>query len=623
MSILVISHLTLRIAGRTLLEEANLTLEPGKKVGLIGKNGTGKSTLLRTITGEMSHEGGEIQIAKRARIAYIRQEQSNPQLSLLETVLQSDTERTTLLQQAQHPANAHDLAEIHERLRVIEAASAPARASSILAGLGFSAEGQNRPLADFSGGWRMRVALACALFLNPDLLLLDEPTNHLDLEATLWLQNWLQRFHGAALIVSHDREILDNTVSAIAHLDHKKLSLTPGGYTEFVRIRQERQLQHNRTAERIAQKRAHMESFIQRFRAKATKARQAQARVKALEKMPTLDAIVEDNPVHFSFPEITALPPPLIRADSVSLGYDGHPLLSNLSFRIDQEDRIALLGANGNGKSTLAKFLSGKLAPLQGELLHSPKLRVGYFAQHQDEELNERQNAVEHLLQANKNLTPTQARSHLAHFGLEAQKAETKIASLSGGEKARLLLALCTLHAPHLLVLDEPTNHLDLDAREALIHALAAYNGSVILISHDPHLITTVSDQLWLVKDGHVHPFEGDMEDYRQWLLEPAQPTSSASPPANSTNKKDERRERAEHRAAQAPLRKKIQQAETQLAKLAQEQAEIEHQLAQPDFYTEANKHTLVTLNSRLAQIKDEIQTKEEEWLLFQEEIEG
>ncbi|MGO3518610.1 MAG: ABC-F family ATP-binding cassette domain-containing protein, partial [Acetobacter cibinongensis] len=473
MSLLTLSDLTLRIAGRTLLNQADLSVEPGRKVGLIGRNGAGKSTLLAAIAGDISPDGGEIRLSSRARMARVKQEAPADGASLIETVLSGDTERTALLAEAETATDPARIGEIHERLRAIGAESAPSRAASVLAGLGFSAEAQRRSVSDFSGGWRMRVSLATALFLEPDLLLLDEPTNHLDLEATLWLEGWLTRFAGAALIVSHDRGLLDSCVDAIAHLDRGKLTLTPGGYENFVRIRTEHMLQQARQAEKIAAQRAHMQSFVDRFRAKATKAKQAQARIKALEKLPVIEAVVEDTPTRFAFPEPEQLPPPMLTMNKVSVGYGGQPVLSNISLRLDMEDRIALLGANGNGKSTLAKLIAGRLEPLSGLMERNPRLKIGYFAQHQAEELVLNDTPVDHMSRALPKALPPVVRAQLARFGLDAERAETPVRDLSGGEKARLLLALATRDAPQMLILDEPTNHLDLDARDALVRALS------------------------------------------------------------------------------------------------------------------------------------------------------
>ena len=470
MSLLVIEDASLRMAGRPLLEHANLRIDAGRRIGLLGRNGTGKSTLLRAISGELPLDGGSIHLASGARMAQVRQEAPSGPATLLDTVLEGDPERLALLAESTR-APAARLAEVHERLRAIGADAAPSRAAAILAGLGFDTAAQARPVAEFSGGWRMRVALATALFAAPDLLLLDEPTNHLDLEATLWLEGWLARFPGACLIVSHDRGLLDRAVEAIAHLHDRTLSLTPGGYTEFVRIRTEQAMQQARAAERIAAQRAHMQAFVDRFRAQATKARQAQSRLKALERLPAPLSVVEDSVTRFAFPEPRALPPPILQLDRVDAGYDGRTVLRGVNLRLDMEDRVALLGANGNGKSTLAKLLAGRMEPMAGEVRRSGKLRVGYFAQHQAEELVPGDSPVDHMGRAMPGAPPPAVRAQLARFGLDADRAETPTAQLSGGERARLLLALATRDAPQLLILDEPTNHLDIDAREALVRA--------------------------------------------------------------------------------------------------------------------------------------------------------
>ncbi|MCG4255671.1 ABC-F family ATP-binding cassette domain-containing protein [Acetobacter senegalensis] len=626
MSLLVISDLTLRIAGRTLLDQADLSIEPGRKVGLVGRNGAGKSTLLAAIAGDIAPDGGEIRLSARARMARVKQEAPADGASLIETVLAGDTERTALLTEAETATDPVRIAEIHERLRAIGAESAPARAASVLAGLGFNAEAQLRPVSDFSGGWRMRVSLATALFLEPDLLLLDEPTNHLDLEATLWLETWLIRFAGAALIVSHDRGLLDSCVDAIAHLDKGKLTLTPGGYENFVRIRTEHALQQARQAEKIAAQRAHMQSFVDRFRAKATKARQAQARLKALEKLPAIEAVVEDAPTRFAFPEPEQLPPPMLTMNRVSVGYGSKPVLSNISLRLDMEDRIALLGANGNGKSTFAKLVAGRLEPLSGTLERNPRLKIGYFAQHQAEELVLNDTPIDHMARALPKALPPVIRAQLARFGLDADRAETPVRDLSGGEKARLLLALATRDAPQLLILDEPTNHLDLDARDALVRALSEFEGAVLLISHDPHLVELVADRLWLVADGKVTPFEGDMAEYKSWLIEQnrsANRSAKQQDTASQQSRKDDRRERAEARKAQAPLRKIIKDAESRLAKLATERAKIEASLADPALYTDGKAEDVTRLNTRLAAIGKEQAEVEERWLEAEAELEA
>jgi ATP-binding cassette subfamily F protein 3 len=618
MSLLVISGATIRIAGRTLLDSADLTIDPGRRIGLVGRNGAGKSTLLRAIMGDLALDGGELRFARGIRVATVRQEAPEGPASLLETVLEGDAERLALLREAGH-ADPLRLAEIHDRLMAIGAESAPARAAAILAGLGFDEAAQARPVASFSGGWRMRVALATALFANPDLLLLDEPTNHLDLEAALWLESWLARFPGAALVVSHDRGLLDRAVEAIAHLDKGKLSLTPGGFDEFVRIRTEKAMQQTRAAERIAVERAHIQSFIDRFRYKASKARQAQARIKALARLPQIETVIEDTPTKFAFPQPKRIAPPILALDKIDVGYNDVPVLRGLSLTVDMDDRIALLGANGNGKSTLAKLIAGRLDPLSGELRRGPKLGVGYFAQHQTEELVMSETPIDHMARALPRATETVVRAQLARFGLDAARAETPVANLSGGEKARLLLALATRDAPQLLILDEPTNHLDIDAREALVKALSDFEGAVLLITHDPHLVELVADRLWLVADGTVRPFDGDLDEYRALLAERARP----APKAAAGGRKDDRRERAANRAALAPLRKQARDAEALLSKLSAERAVLEAKLADPALYEQGRANDIALVNARLASIRREAAAAEETWLAAEEALEA
>jgi ATP-binding cassette subfamily F protein 3 len=618
MTLLTISQLTIRMGGRVLLDGAELAIEPGRRIGLVGRNGAGKSTLLRAIAGELAPDGGDIRLAARARLGQVRQEAPSGPATLLETVLEGDTERLALLREADS-AEPMRLAEIHERLRAIGAEAAPARAAAILAGLGFDEAAQARPVQSFSGGWRMRVALATALFAAPDLLLLDEPTNHLDLEATLWLEAWLARFPGAALVVSHDRGLLDRAVEAIVHLDRGKLTLTPGGFEAFVRLRTERAMHQQKAAERVAAERAHIQSFIDRFRAKATKARQAQARIKALARLPAVETVIEDAPTRFAFPEPPRIAPPILALERVTVGYDGKPILRGLSLSIDTEDRIALLGANGNGKSTLAKLLADRLAPIEGTMRRGPKLRVGYFAQHQAEELVLEETPVAHMARAMPRALPPQVRAQLARFGLDADRAETPVGNLSGGEKARLLLALATRDAPHLLILDEPTNHLDIDAREALVKALADFGGAVLLITHDPHLVELVADRLWLVADGTVRPYDGDMDDYRALLAERARPAARA----DTATRRDTRRERAETRAALAPLRRKARAAEERIARLARERAALEARLADPAAYSPGKVAELTAANTRLAAIARETAAAEEEWMAAEAALES
>ena len=610
-SLLTISDLTIRVAGRTLLEQADLSVEAGRRVGLVGRNGAGKSTLLAAIAGERQPDGGEIRIASRAKMATVRQEAPEGPSSLLDCVLEGDPERLRLLAEVDQ-ADAEHLGELHERLRAIEADSAPSRAGTILAGLGFDAEAQARAVGTFSGGWRMRVALATALFAAPDLLLLDEPTNHLDLEATMWLEGWLQRFAGAVVIVSHDRELLENAVHAIAHLDRGRIKTTPGGYSEFVRIRTEQALQQSREAQRIAARRAHMQDFVDRFRAKASKARQAQARLKALARMPMIETVVEAAATTFDFPSPARLAPPMLTLDRVSCGYDGRVVLRELSLRLDSEDRIALLGPNGRGKSTLAKLLAGRLAPMGGAQFRASGLGVGYFAQHQTDELDADGSPLAHMQRAMPKATVTAVRSQLARFGLDRDRAETRSAELSGGERARLLLALATREAPQLLILDEPTNHLDIDARDALVRALADFEGAVLLISHDPHLVELVADRLWIVGEGTVTPYDGDLAEYRARISDGG---GKAAAKPDRGGVRDERRERAAARAAMEPLRKRARDAEARLARLADERRAIEAKLADPSMYGGGRGSDVARENARLGAIARAEAQAENEWL--------
>lgn len=621
MSLLTITDLTLRIAGRTLLDGADLAIGAGQRIGLLGRNGAGKSTLLGAIAGTREPDGGTIQLARGARLATVRQEAPEGPATLLECVLEGDPERLALLAAAEDATRegaegAARLGEIHERLRAIGADAAPARAGAILAGLGFDAEAQGRPVGTFSGGWRMRVALATALFANPDLLLLDEPTNHLDLEATLWLEGYLQRFPGAVLVVSHDRTLLDNACEAIAHLDRGRIRLTPGGYTEFVRIRTEQALQQSREAQRIAARRQHMQDFVDRFRAKATKARQAQARLKALARLPAIETVVEQAPTRFDFPAPGEVAPPLLTLDEAAVGYDGRAVLRHLSLRLDPDDRIALLGPNGRGKSTLAKLLAGRLDLLEGRQFRTGGLRVGYFAQHQTDELDATATPLTHMERAMPRATVTQARAQLARFGLDADRAETACGALSGGERARLLLALATRDAPQLLILDEPTNHLDIDARDALVRALAEFGGAVVLISHDPHLVELVADRLLVVGDGTVRTFEGDLSDYRSLIAEAGATRPAgrrAEKPANAG--RDERRERAAARAALEPLRKRAREAEARIARLGAERTTLEKRLADPRMYENGRAAETARENAKLAAILRALSDAESEWL--------
>ena len=517
---LTISNLSYRVGGRLLLDDASAAIPAGHKVGLVGRNGTGKTTLLKLILGEIATEGGEASVPRNARIGTVAQEAPGGSETLLDVVMAGDKERTDLLAEAETAKDPHRIAEIQVRLADIDAYSAESRAAVILSGLGFSEETMRGPCSALSGGWRMRVALAAALFGAPDVLLLDEPTNYLDLEGTIWLQSYIRDYPHTILLVSHDRDLLNVAVNAILHLDQQKLTLYQGDYDTFERMRREKQALNSKMKKKQDDQRAHMQAFVDRFKAKASKARQAQSRMKALEKLEPITDMVEDRVAPIKFPNpARALAPPAFSFDKTGVGYGDKLVLRNISLRMDPEDRIALLGSNGNGKSTFAKLLCGKLQAMQGEMSHHSKITVGYFAQHQLDELDETRTPFEYISTLMPDAPVSQRRAKLGAFGFGAHLADSPCNTLSGGEKARMLFFLATFHAPHVLVLDEPTNHLDIDSREALIHAINDYEGAVVLISHDRHIIETCVDSLWLVRDGTVKAFDGDMDDYTNLVL--------------------------------------------------------------------------------------------------------
>ena len=513
-------NLTIRIAGREIIGGATANLPAGRRIGLVGRNGAGKSTLLKVILGELVADGGEVSWPRDWKIGAVAQEAPGGNDSLLDTVLAADRERQELLLAAETETEPHALGYIYTRLDDIDAYSAPARAASVLAGLGFSAEEQLRPCSEFSGGWRMRVALAAVLFASPDLLLLDEPTNYLDLEGVLWLEDFLRRYRGTVLIVSHDRDLLDTAAEFILHLEHGKLTLYTGGYNTFVATRTAKRALDAALAKKQEAAREHMQAFVDRFKAKASKARQAQSRMKMLAKMQTIEVPVDEHVAPIRIPAPVEANPPLITMHNASVGYEpGKPILTHMSMRFDPDDRIALLGKNGNGKSTLAKLLANKLPLMDGELVRARKWVPGYFAQHQLEELDGSLTPIETLSQLRRHLPMEQVRAQLGGFGFSAAKATTKVENLSGGERARLMLALATLDKPNMLILDEPTNHLDIDARGELLNALNDFDGAVILVSHDRRLLEATADRLLLVANGRVEPFDGDLDDYRDWLF--------------------------------------------------------------------------------------------------------
>ncbi len=618
---LQINDLTYRVAGRLLFDGATVAIGKGQKVGLVGRNGTGKTTLFRLIAGDISPDGGSISLLGRARMGRVAQEAPSGPQSLLETVLAADSELAALTAEAETATDPHRIAEIHTRLADIDAHTAPSRAATILSGLGFDEDAQQRSCDSYSGGWRMRVALAGALFSRPDLLLLDEPTNHLDLEASLWLEGHLANWPGTLLVISHDRDLLNRVVSNIIHLQGAKLTLYQGGYDRFENTRRENLARQSALHKRQLEERRRIQIFVDRFRAKATKARQAQSRLKMLERMEPIASVMEERTTTFAFPDPDPMPPPLVAMDNVAVGYDGVPVLRDLDLRIDMDDRIAVLGPNGNGKSTLVKLLASRLTPLEGKVVKSSKLRVGYFAQHQAEELNLEETPLTVLTRRLEMTTETKVRAHLGRFGFGADKAETKIGNLSGGEKARLLFCLMSVDAPHILLLDEPTNHLDVDAREALVQALNAYDGAVILVSHDAHIIELVCDRLWLVENGGCDRFDGDLADYRQLLLDRARDKKRGVKDAkDGVNKKAGRQARAQAREAVAHLRKQAKNAETALEKLTRRKLELENKLADPALY-DGPAEKLQKLTMEMAEVTRAIETAEKAWLQAEEEL--
>ena len=515
--------------GRRFFDSASVFIPAGTKVGLVGRNGVGKSTLFKLIVGDLVPLGGEILLPKSARIGSVDQEHPATPTSLLDTVLAADTRREAL-NAALEVAEPEELADIYQQLNAIDADRAPARAAEILSGLGFSNADLDRPMAEFSGGWRMRVALAAALFAEPDLLLLDEPTNYLDLEGALWLEARLKKYPHTALIISHDRELLNNSVDAILHLSHGKLDLYTGGYNDFETRRAEKTRLQAATKAKQDAERAHLQRFIDRFRAKASKATQAQSRIKRLAKLEPIAETVEERVAPFTLPSPTRpLAPPLLQLESAAVGYNGPPVLRNLNLRLDVDDRIGLLGVNGAGKSTFAKMIAGALPLQSGHMKREQRIKVGWFHQHQIEALDPEDTPLDILRRGRPDDSESSRRSRLAQFGLSFDKQETTVANLSGGERARLLLNLIAMQAPHLLILDEPTNHLDIDSRRALLDALNDYEGAVILITHDRSLIELVADRLWLTAGGHIKPFAGDMDDYARFILDRAKPGSAPS----------------------------------------------------------------------------------------------
>lgn len=607
-----INNITVRIGSKVLLEQASAHIADGWKVGLVGHNGCGKSTLFKVLLGELETELGEVYFPSGCRVATVAQELNETDMPILDFVLARDKERTKLLQKLE-TATEEELGEIHEQLKIIGASSAEGRAAAILNGLGFTNDDLRRPIKEFSGGWRMRLALAAALFQPSDILLLDEPTNHLDLEASIWLENHLRRYKGTLLLISHDRYILNDLCNYIIHFENLRLNTYSGNYDIFQKTRTlQREVQSKQIAKQEIQ-RKHLQSFVDRFRYKATKAKQAQSRLKMLEKMEVLAPLSSEYSGSFDFPEPIELAPPLISLDDVSVGYEDNVVLKKLSFRIVDNDRIALLGANGNGKSTLAKLLSGRLNPMSGTVKRSKKLEVGYFAQHQSEELPLDMTACEYMSTLMPGALEPKVRAHLARFGLNQEKSITQIAKLSGGEKARLLFASMTCNAPALLILDEPTNHLDIEGRDALVEALNAYKGSVILITHDLHLIELIADDLWLVKNHSCKPYNGDLNDYKQSLLEDK---NTAKKTVETIKKEEPRKASNYHEIKQ--LNSDIKRLEKTLGRLNDEKNAMEQRFAEP-----LSANELIALQKDFSYLQNRIDETESQWLELSEKLES
>jgi ATP-binding cassette subfamily F protein 3 len=595
--------------GRRFFDEASVVIPTGHKVGLVGRNGAGKSTLFRLILGQLTPGGGALSFPKGARIGTVDQEHPATPVPLLDAVLAADTGRARLMAELE-TADPEHLGEIYAQLNAMDADRAPARAAEILSGLGFSTADLTRPMAEFSGGWRMRVAMAAALFAEPDLLLLDEPTNYLDLEGALWLEARLKKYPRTALVISHDRELLDHSVDAILHLTEGKLDFYQGGFSQFEHQRAERLRLQSATRAKIEAKRAHMQSFVDRFRAKASKARQAQSRMKMIAKLEAVAPVIEEHVAPFLLPSPEKpLPPPLVRLEVVAVGYGGAPVLKGLNLRMDLDDRIGLLGVNGAGKTTFARMIAAALPIQHGEAHRDRRMKVGWFHQHQIEALDGADTPLAIMRRALPHATEPQARSRLAQFGFTFEKSGTTVASLSGGERARLLLNMVAMERPHLLILDEPTNHLDIDSRRALLDALNDFEGAVILITHDRSLMELVADRLWLAEGGTVKPFDGDMDDYARLVLDRARtaartPSVTPTPPPSAPAAK----------VPLAPLKRKLEAAEAALARETGMVAELDAALADPTLYVR-DPAKAADLGRRRARLGERLAKAEAEWL--------
>ena len=619
-----LNSITVRLGGRTIIDDAGAKLPPRGRIGLIGRNGAGKSTLVRVIAGMLEPDSGDVAMPRGARIGYVAQEAPGGDASPFETVLAADTERAALMAESLDCTDLHRLAEVHDRLLAIEAYSAPSRAARILIGLGFDETAQHQPLESFSGGWRMRVALAALLFSQPDLLLLDEPSNHLDLEAVLWLEDFLRSYPATILLVSHERDFLNNVVDHILHLSGGKLTLYPGGYDEFERQRAERQAQIASARAKQQAQREHLQEYIAKNSARASTAKQAQSRVKALARMQPISELIDDPSLCFDFPQPDELRPPLITLDLAAAGYGEVPVLSRLNLRIDPDDRIALLGRNGNGKTTLARLLAAQLTPMDGAMTASSRMRVGYFTQYQVEELDRSETPLQHMAVTMAGASPGAVRSQLGRFGFSGAKATTQVGKLSGGERARLALALITRDAPHLLILDEPTNHLDVDAREALVQALNDYTGAMVIVSHDRHMLEMTADRLVLVDGGTAREFDGSIDDYIAFVLAGDPATAGKDDGPRSVNKKDQRKAAAEAREKGQALKKRVRAAEAELERLTTERGAIDLAMFDPSAAAPAlTRLTMTELMKRRAEIEAQIGAAEAAWLEVNETLEA
>ena len=614
-----LKDITVRLGGRTILDRASAALPPRSRVGLIGRNGAGKSTLMKVMIGQIDPDGGGCDMPRDTRLGYIAQEAPAGTATPFDTVLAADKERAALMAEAEHTEDPDRLGHIYERLNAIDAYTAPARAARILVGLGFDEEMQGRPLDSYSGGWKMRVALASLLFSEPDLLLLDEPSNHLDLEATLWLENFLKAYRGTVVVISHERDLLNNVVDYILHLEGGKITLYPGGYDAFERQRAERLAQQEAARAKQQAEREKLQDYVARNSARASTAKQAQSRAKALAKMQPIAAAIEDPTLHFGFPSPPELRPPLITMDMAAVGYGETPVLRRVNLRIDPDDRLALLGRNGNGKTTLARLIAAQLPAMEGAINSSSKMNVGYFTQYQVEELDVTDTPLEHMARVMKGATPAAVRAQLGRFGFSGERATQKVGSMSGGERARLALALITRDAPHLLILDEPTNHLDVDSREALVQALNDYSGAVVIVSHDRHMIELVADRLVLVDGGTASEFSGSLEDYTDIVLRKADGNGGnggSGGDAPKVDRKAEKRNAAEWREKQKSLKASVSKAEKEMATLAAERSRIDQALFDPKSATGAEaKMKMSDLMVKRATVEKKLEAIEETWM--------